>query len=98
MKRLSFPILMFVVSACSTPLTQEGMMVRQIPVSDNNGCKFLGVVTGSESMGLDTAMDAESALNKVRNDVAARGGNAFVLNNMATNYDSSVAQAEAYRC
>lgn len=73
-------------------------MVRQIPVSANNSCKFLAVVVGAESMGLDTAMDAESAVNKVRNAVAARGGIAFVLNAMSPKYDSSVAQAEAYRC
>lgn len=86
------------IMACETELTPEAQLVRQIPATAQSKCQFLGPVTGTEAFGMTSAKDAESALNKVRNSVAERGGNAFVLSNMATTIESTVAQADAYRC
>ena len=49
-------------------------------------------------MGIDTGGDADSAFNKVRNAVAAKGGNAFVLSNSVSNGFGTNVQADAYRC
>lgn len=96
--RFLFIISMLAIAACSTELTPQAQLVRQIPAETKSSCKFLGPVSGTEMLGLTTAHDAESALNKVRNEVALRGGNAFVLSNMTTRLDATNAQADAYSC
>jgi len=98
MRRFSILILFLGMAGCSTELTPQAQLVRQIPAETKTNCKFLGPVSGTELFGLSTAHDAESALNKVRNEVAARGGNAFALNNMSSTYDGTNAQADAYFC
>ncbi len=85
-------------SVACVPIDPEAQNVRQISLDSSSSCRFLGAVSGSEGMGLSTAMDAESALNQVRNGVAGIGGNAFVLNASSTTLDSSFAQADAYYC
>ena len=87
-----------VLAGCSTELSQAGKSVRQISLQSANACQFLGPVTGSESMGLDEAMDVTSAYNKVRNAVAQMGGNAFVVSSSSTSSASTVVQADAYKC
>ena len=91
------PVLL-TLAACSTELTQEGKSVRQISLQSANACQFLGPVTGSESMGIDVAMDVTSSYNTVRNSVAQMGGNAFVVSLTSTSAASTVVQADAYRC
>lgn len=86
------------VTGCSTELTPEAQNVRQIAIGASTSCAFLGAVSTSEAMGLDIAGDTESAFNKMRNAVASRGGNAFVLTNSTSNYDSTNVQADAYDC
>ncbi|WP_371931285.1 DUF4156 domain-containing protein [Roseovarius sp. MMSF_3350] len=86
------------LSACSTELTQAGKSVRQVSLQTANSCQFLGPVTGSESMGLDEAMDVTSAFNKVRNSVGELGGNAFVVSASSTSSATTVVQADAYSC
>ncbi|MGB3553417.1 MAG: DUF4156 domain-containing protein [Jannaschia sp.] len=81
-----------------TELTPEAMAVRQITPDLTNGCRFLGPVSGSEFFGWTQAGDAASALNQVRNDVAARGGNAFVLTQTRGDFDGTITQADAYLC
>jgi len=81
-----------------TPIEPEAMQVRQISLDAANACRFIGPVSGAQGMGLSTAMDAESALNQVRNAVARFGGNAFVINQASTTLDSSSVQADAYVC
>ena len=98
MPNLSILILVLGIAGCSTELTTQAQLVRQIPAETKTNCKFLGPVSGMELFGWSTAHDAESALNKVRNEVASRGGNAFVLNNMSSTYDGTNAQADAYLC
>jgi len=98
MHKLFILALVLGAAACSTELTTQAQLVRQIPAETKPSCKFLGPVSGMELLGWSTSHDAESALNKVRNKVAERGGNAFVLNNMTSSYDGSNAQADAYLC
>ncbi len=86
------------VAGCSTALTTQAQLVRQIPTETKTICNFLGPVSGIELFGLTTAHDADSALNKVRNEVAIRGGNAFVLTNMVSSDDGTNALADAYLC
>ena len=85
-------------AACSTELSQQGKSVRQVSLEAADACQFLGPVTGSESMGVDEAMDVTSAYNKLRNSVAQLGGNAFVVSSSNTSSAATVVQADAYRC
>ncbi len=98
MRNFLFIISGTLLAACSTELTPEAQLVRQITPQMTANCKFLGPVAGTELFGMTAAEDANSALNKVRNEVANRGGNAFVLTNSATTMDGSNAQGDAYRC
>ncbi|WP_316013863.1 DUF4156 domain-containing protein [Roseobacter sp. HKCCA0434] len=91
-------IAFMLISSCSTELTSQGKTVRQISSGTSESCEFLGPITASESMGLDIAMDMESAFNQVRNEVALRGGNAFVVSASSTSEFSTVVQADAYNC
>jgi len=98
MRIFSVSLIVLAIAGCSTELTTQAQLVRQIPAETKTRCDFLGPVSGMEFFGLTTAHDAESALNKVRNEVAIRGGNAFVLTNMTSNVDGTNAQADAYLC
>ena len=98
MRQLFLTISLLGAAGCSTELTPQAQLVRQIPAETKTNCKFLGPVAGKELLGWSTADDAESALNKVRNEVAKRGGNAFVLTKMTSNYDGASALADAYLC
>lgn len=91
-------VIIAVVAGCSTQLTPEAKKVRQIAATSSSGCSFLGAVSASESLGLDIAGDTESAFNKMRNQVAALGGDAFVLTNSTSSFDSTNVQADAYAC
>lgn len=86
------------VSGCVTEMTPEANTVRQISPDVATACRFIGPVSGSEMWGLGTAQDVRSALNKLRNEVAAKGGNAFVLGHSSTRDDGTIVQADAYRC
>ncbi len=98
MRKLVIVPALFIMSACAAELSQEGMSVRQVSLQAANSCRFLGPVTGSESMGIDEAMDVRSAFNKVRNSVALLGGDAFVVSSSSTSSASTVVQADAYDC
>ena len=91
-------IALILLAACSAELTGAGAQVRQISASTSDSCQFLGPVTASESLGIDVAMDVESAFNQVRNKVAAQGGNSFVISASNSSEFSTVVQADAYRC
>lgn len=98
MRAIYISFITLAIAGCSTELTSDAQLVRQIPAETKTNCKFRGPVSGIELFGLTTAHDASSALNKVRNQVAARGGNAFVLTSMTSNADGTNAQADAYFC
>ena len=98
MRRLFISFFVLGVTGCSTELTPQAQLVRQIPAETKTNCKFLGPVSVVEIFGASTANMAASALTKVRNEVATRGGNAFVLTNMTSDYDGASALADAYLC
>jgi hypothetical protein len=98
MRYIATIITAFAVAGCSTDLTSEGAQVRQVSLSAATSCEFLGSVTASESMGMDVAGDVQSSFNKLSNEVAERGGNAFVLSTTNTSGFETVVRGDAYRC
>ena len=86
------------IGACSTDLNPGAERVRQISPGMTHSCEFLGPITASEGMGIDVAADVQSTFNKIRNEVAQRGGNAFVVTTSSTSQSMTVAQADSYRC
>ncbi|OOY30396.1 DUF4156 domain-containing protein [Thioclava sp. F36-6] len=98
MKRVLMIGVLSLLSACVAELSPEAQLVRQVSIHSVSDCRFLGPVSGSESWGMGTTQDAESALNKLRNKVAALGGNAFVQTNSSTRGDGTVIQGDAYFC
>lgn len=100
MHRSCLTLVVLAVAACAgEQLTDQGRKVREIlPPPSDSPCQFLGVVTGSEAWTMSTSDDRESALNQVRNQVAAMSGNAFVLTQTNTSADKTSSQADAYRC
>ena len=88
-----------VLSGCMAALTPEGATVQ--PVTDSQkerACEFLTIVTASESMGSSTAGDAQSAMNKIRNEVAKAGGNGMRIISTTTNQAATTVTAEALKC
>ncbi len=98
MRFMLFVPFLALLAGCNTELTPEAQLVRQIPAQIVSNCEFLGPVSEIEMFGLTMSHDSQSALNKVRNSVASKGGNAFVLTNTSSNMDGTIAQADAYRC
>ncbi len=89
---------LLVIVGCGTELTPAAQQVRQISTVTTDGCEFLGPVSASEYFGISAAGNTGSAMNKARNDVATRGGNAFVLTNTSSGEEGTIVQVDAYRC
>ena len=83
---------------CETRLSSVGSQVRDMSGQNVSGCSFIRVVEASEMWGNSVAGDRRSALNKLRNEVARVGDNAFVIDNFDSNALQSVVQAEALLC
>ena len=83
---------------CAVTLSQHGAMVTVVEDRETNSCKFLAIVTGSNSLGYNTAHDAEGALNEVRNKAAQIGGNAIKMIDIDATPFSTTAVAEALWC
>lgn len=68
--------------------------------SPSSHCKFLGSVYASEYGGDSMGSAYNGALNQIRNQVAAKGGNAYVLTSKPSyTFLSDVhATADAYSC
>ena len=98
MKRI-FPLaLLVLVTGCAEELTTAGKSVRQIQPTASSPCTFLAVVDVSEGNGFDVADDRRGAMNRVWNETAAMGGNAFVVNQGFSSGMRTQIQAEAFRC
>lgn len=98
MRKIFVLCLTSLLAGCAAPLTQQGRMVRQIQPDWATNCTFMGVVDASEGMGYDEADDRRGTLNKIRNQVAAMGGNAYVLSDCTSTSAKTLAQADAYKC
>ncbi len=95
----SLCVLSFTLAGCMASLTPEGQSVRVVTAAEKDrSCRYLGMVTASESMGAHTAGDAESALNKARNKAARLGANAILLVSTSTNPFNTTVVAEALTC
>ena len=85
-------------SGCTVNMSNEGQQVRQINADAATPCKFLGVLQGEEIFAWTNAGNSRNALNKVRNQTAAIGGNAYVLTQSNVDNFGSNTQADAYLC
>lgn len=84
---------------CAAGLTRAGSMMREATdLSVRTGCEFLGTIHESEKSGWDHADDRRGAMNRVRNRVAALGGDTFLVVSLESDAFGAYVQAEAYRC
>ena len=86
------------LAGCATELTQEGSAIRLVDSQADYNCKFVGTVTGSNSLGNSTAHDAEGAMNEIRNRAAELGVNAIRVINVSTTTEVTTIVGEALRC
>ncbi|MBJ7312302.1 hypothetical protein ACFOLJ_19545 [Rugamonas sp. CCM 8940] len=101
MKTLIFVIAALLAGCSAVPITQEGMLVRQIQPNDSTTCKFIRVVEVSGGMFYSSVAEGRrDMLAKVRNEVAALNGNAYVPTAVVAEHGISLpyAQADAYKC
>ena len=97
--KLFFTIaLMILISGCATALTPEGSKVRLVDNQAQYNCKFVGTVTGSNSLGNTTAHDTDGALNEARNKASTLGANALRILNIDTTPETTTVAAEALNC
>jgi hypothetical protein len=95
---LAAVVAIFSLIGCAAQLTQQGRMVREIQPDWGTKCEFLGVIDASEGKGWDIADDRRGALNRIRNQVAELGGNAFVISQSTSSASRTLIQADAYKC
>ena len=89
------------LAACAAPLTTGGSSVRQIAPEARSGCRHLGVIDVDGGLFYSSHAEARrDILNKVRNETARRGGNAFTLTDVVVERGFSLpsAQADVYTC
>ncbi len=98
MKRICVCGIALTLSACVVQLTQAGSRVRRIQPDWATQCQFLGVVEGAFGNGASVSDDQLGAMNDLRNNVAAMGGNAYAITHGSSSVFQSVIQADAYRC
>ena len=78
---------------------KEIKMVAFIKDKEKNKCNFIAIVTGSNSLGYNSAQhDTEAALNDVRNKIVQIGGNAAKLIDIDSTPMSTTVIAEALWC
>lgn len=81
---LVLPVIIFALSGCSaTPITPEGKLVREINKDWANPCTFLGSEETSSYMKVGGRANYLEVRNNIRNITAARGGNAYVINDFS---------------
>ena len=83
---------------CATPLTTEGSKIRLIQHQSDHDCTFVDTVTGVNAMGMDSAHDAEGALNQLRNKAALKGANAVRIISITTTPKNTTTVGEALNC
>ena len=101
MKKTIIPIvvtMLISLQSCVVGLNQYGAKVRLVDDKKEYNCKFITTVTGSGSMGISTAHDAEGAMNEIRNEAGRVGGNALKMVNVGTNIFTHSTIAEALNC
>ena len=95
---LYFSAVVIALTGCATELTQEGAAIRLVDNQADYNCRFVGAVTGSNSLGNSTAHDAEGAMNQSRNKAAELGANAIRVINVSTTTEVTAIVGEALKC
>lgn len=83
------------IAGCTTSLSYQGEKVRIIEGNEGYQTKFLGTVSGFDTLGISTGAESENALNEVRNKAAALGANAIKIIHMQTTIQGTSVTAEA---
>lgn len=89
------------VTACAVPITKDGSQVRKISPDGVNDCKFLGIVETGGGLFYSSIPEARRDMyNKLRNETARLGGNAYAVTTVEAERGLSLpfAQADAYVC
>jgi len=90
-----------VICGCATTaLTPEGSIVRAVDADWANDCEFLGVMEVTQNSSRTPDENKMGALTELRNQIAAKGGNAYmvVTNGNRRSVDGYLIQAESYSC
>lgn len=98
MKKYLLFIIILLISGCVTAISQDGMKVRLIDKQSDYKCKFVAVVTASNSMGNNEGHDAEGAMNEVRNKAAMVGANSVRIVEIDTSVFATTVVGEALNC
>jgi len=86
------------LSACATALTPQGTGIRVVDDKDPNNCKFMGTVSGFDTMSPTVGHESENAMNEARNKAAALGANGIKIVHMQTTIQGTSVTAEALEC
>jgi hypothetical protein len=96
---LTLSLLTIILISCVTTLSSGGARIRTVTDDQKECCcEFITIVTASEEFGLNQGMDAESAMNKVRNKIALLGGNAMSIISINSTEWGTIVTAEALKC
>lgn len=90
-----------VVCGCATTaLTPEGSIVRAVDADWANDCDFLGVMKVTQDASRTPDEIETGALTELRNQIAANGGNAYMMvtGSSRQSAGSYEIQAESYNC
>lgn len=103
MKKIKITTLILSLSliGCAVAITKEGSQVREIQHDWATKCKFLGVIEVSGGLIYSSLPEAKrDMLNKMRNETARLGGNAFAITASVAEkgFSEPFAQADAYNC
>ncbi|SCX58919.1 DUF4156 domain-containing protein [Nitrosospira sp. Nsp1] len=92
---------LLLLTSCAAQITEEGLQVRQLQNRLSEGCEFIGIVQTEGGLFYSSKPEAtRDMLNKVRNETANLGGNAFTITTVEVERGFSLpfAQADAYIC
>lgn len=92
---------LFLLAGCAAPMTKGGFQVRQLQYGMTADCKFLGIVETEGELFYSSMPEAKrDMLNKIRNETARLGGNAFAITTVEVERGFSLpfAPADAYLC
>lgn len=98
--KISFFILLLLTS-CASSITEDGLQVRQINPDDVNDCKFIGIVETKGRLSYSSTPEAKREIhNRLRNETALLGGNAFAITEEEAEkgFSKPTAKANAYDC
>lgn len=85
-------------AGCPAQLTQAGREVRPVEPHAVSRCTRLASVEAAAGNGPSTAENERVATDRIRNQVAKLGGNAYAVTARDANALRTVVHADAYRC